>query len=284
MILSLLFRIAAAIGLGRFLAATAVFIPLERVVPHRDRQPILRDGWVTDLLNYFVNGILFVAIFYLWRRAVPPTAFAWLKPMPFSLGRQPVFVQAIGTLAVGSLVYYWGHRALHGFGFLWRFHAVHHSAQQLDWLATYRGHVFETCYFTTLTAVPMTLLGLSTPTVLLFMIYRFFEGQIEHSNVRVSLGFLKWVVPSPWFHQWHHAMDVESQNKNFSTYPMWDVLFGTAYMPEGRFPTAFGTDAPVPQRYLGQLAYPFGLASYVDRFIPARGSLEIGTGALRELD
>ena len=106
---------------------------------------------------------------------------------------------------------------------------------------------------------------MATPASTIFTIYRFFEGRIEHSNVRVPMGFLKWVVPSPWFHQWHHAMDAEAQNKNFSPYPVWDVLFGTAYMPEGRFPTAFGVDAPVPKNYLGQLAYPFGLSRFVAR-------------------
>src|SRR5262249_10159678 len=186
------------------------------------------------------------------------------------LGRQPILVQAIGTMAIGSLTYYWGHRALHRVGLLWRFHSIHHSATQLDWLATYRGHVFETFYFTILSGVPMTLLGLCPPTVLLFLVYRFFEGQTEHSNARVPLGFLKWVLPSPWFHQWHHAMDAEAQNKNFSPYPVWDVLFGTAYMPDGVIPTSFGVDAPVPRDYLGQLAYPFGLARYVERVMPAR--------------
>jgi sterol desaturase/sphingolipid hydroxylase (fatty acid hydroxylase superfamily) len=266
MITSVLLRVAAAMGLSRFLAAIAVFVPLERVAPHRDRQPIFRAGWLTDLLSYLVNGTLFVVLLYLWRRAIPAAAFGWMKPLPFNLARQPVWVQAIATVALGCFLYYWGHRALHRFGLLWRFHSVHHSAEQLDWLATYRGHIFETCYFTCLTAVPMALLGLSTPGVIVFVIYRFFEGQIEHSNVRVPLGFMKWVVPSPWFHQWHHAVDVEAQNKNFSPYPVWDVLFGTAYMPAGRFPTAFGTDAPVPRGYLAQVAYPFGLSRYVERF------------------
>ena len=266
MITTFTIKLLQAIGLGRLLLAMAVFIPLERLAPHRGAQPVFRDGWLTDLLSCLVNGTLFVGIMFGWRQLMPEGA-PWLRtlPPPFNFQGQPVLVQAVAVIAIGSFVYYWGHRALHRFSPLWRFHSVHHSARQLDWLATYRGHVFETCYFTALTSIPMAVLGLSTPVILAFVVYRFFEGFIEHSNVRVPLGPLKWVLPSPWFHHWHHSLEVETQNKNFSPYPVWDVLFGTAYMPVGRFPTRFGVDAPVPKGYLGQLAYPFGLAPVVER-------------------
>jgi len=37
---------------------------------------------------------------------------------------------------------YWGHRLSHTVPFLWRFHAVHHSIDEMDWLAnTYLGHL-----------------------------------------------------------------------------------------------------------------------------------------------
>jgi sterol desaturase/sphingolipid hydroxylase (fatty acid hydroxylase superfamily) len=98
------------------------------------------------------------------------------------------------------------------------------------------------------------------PVTLAFVAYRVFETHLEHSNWRIPLGPLKWVFPSPWFHHWHHSFDVLAQNKNFSPYPVWDVIFGTAYMPADRLPERLGVDAPVPRDYLGQLAYPFGLS------------------------
>ncbi|HYH07660.1 MAG TPA: sterol desaturase family protein [Thermoanaerobaculia bacterium] len=253
MITALALKVFHALGAARFFMAAAVFIPLERLLPHRTRHAILREGWTADLLSYFVNGAIFLVLLRVWQRAVDTT---WLQPLPYTLKGTPIVVQAIAVVALGSFVYYWGHRLLHVSPLLWRFHAVHHSSRRLDWLATYRGHVFETCYFTLLTTVPMVLLEASTPAVLAFFVYRFFEGHIEHSNVRVPLGPLKWVIPSPWFHHWHHATDADAQNKNFSPYPLWDVVFGTAFMPEGRMPAGFGTDEPVPESYAGQLAFP----------------------------
>lgn len=245
-----------------FLKALAVFVPLERLFPHRGAQPIFRPGWLTDVLCFFVNGALFTALLKLWLLAVPDAA--WLKPVSFDLGlaQAPLIVQILATILTGSLVYYWGHRLLHAWRPLWRFHAVHHSIENMDWLATYRGHLFETVYFTTLTSIVFIVVQMPQPAGLAFLIYRFFEGQIEHSNVRVPLGPLKWVLPSPWYHHWHHSTEAVAQNRNFSPYPIWDVLFGTAYMPSDRLPEKLGVDEPVPPDYIGQFFFPFGLGDW----------------------
>jgi sterol desaturase/sphingolipid hydroxylase (fatty acid hydroxylase superfamily) len=266
MITAVAIKFLHAIGFGRFLLTMSVFIVLERLAPHRERKPIFRDGWVTDLLSYLVNGALFVAIIVGWNHLMPQ-GVTWIRalPAPFNFHDHPAIVQALDIYAIRSFVYYWGHRAEHHFGFLWRFHSVHHSIEQMDWLATYRGHLFDTVYGTVLLSIPIILLDLSMPVAVGYVIYGFFEGQIEHSNVRVPLGPLKWVVPSPWFHHWHHALDADAQNKNFSPYPVWDVIFGTAFMPATRLPARFGVAAPVPKDYLGQLVYPFRLMPVIDR-------------------
>jgi sterol desaturase/sphingolipid hydroxylase (fatty acid hydroxylase superfamily) len=119
----------------------------------------------------------------------------------------------------------------------------------------------------------VALFNLSTPVGLAFITYRFVESQIEHSNVRIPMGPLKWIMPSPWYHQWHHALDEDAQNKNFSPYPMWDLLFGTAFMPANRLPSGFGVNEPVPTSYLGQMTYPFGLAPAVERARRRAGEL-----------
>jgi hypothetical protein len=69
---------------------------------------------------------------------------------------------------------------------------------------------------------------------------------------------LKWVFASPEFHHWHHAVDKEAHDKNFSgQLPLWDMVFGTVHMPPNRLPNAYGVHEPIPDTYIGQLAYPF---------------------------
>ena len=62
---------------------------------------------------------------------------------------------------------------------------------------------------------------------------------------------------SPVFHRWHHAAEVECQARNFAPmFPVWDLMFGTFYMPPGRVPEAFGVEGS-PDGLLAQLVHPF---------------------------
>ena len=46
---------------------------------------------------------------------------------------------------------------------------------------------------------------------------------------------------------------------NFApTFPFWDVLFGTFYMPAGKLPENYGIEDPTfPAGFAAQLIYPF---------------------------
>ncbi len=79
-----------------------------------------------------------------------------------------------------------------------------------------------------------------------------------HSNLRIGFGPLHWLFSSPTFHHWHHANHPEAWNKNFSAQlPIWDILFGTAYMRRDVMPTRYGIEDNVPPTYARQLLYPF---------------------------
>jgi sterol desaturase/sphingolipid hydroxylase (fatty acid hydroxylase superfamily) len=70
------------------------------------------------------------------------------------------------------------------------------------------------------------------------------------------------LIASPAFHRWHHTSAEEGRDRNFAGFfPLWDLLFGTFYMPKGAQPEVFGVDDPVPSGLLGQLVYPFRRAS-----------------------
>ena len=79
-----------------------------------------------------------------------------------------------------------------------------------------------------------------------------------HANLKWTYGPLRYVVASPAFHRWHHTCAEEGRDKNFAGFlPVWDLLFGTFFMPKGRQPAMFGVAEPVPGGLLGQLVYPF---------------------------
>jgi sterol desaturase/sphingolipid hydroxylase (fatty acid hydroxylase superfamily) len=107
-------------------------------------------------------------------------------------------------------------------------------------------------------ALPLLALGFSVPVLAAHFVIRRFQGLFVHSNLRVSLGPLRWCVASPEFHHWHHASDPAVYNTNFAgEVPLVDWLFGTLYLPRHQWPEAYGTGDDVPDGYLAQLAWPF---------------------------
>ena len=79
----------------------------------------------------------------------------------------------------------------------------------------------------------------------------------QHANVRLRFPVVRWIVPTPEWHHWHHATDPAARDRNFGL-PLIDKVFGTAYLPRGRRPSGFGIADPVPaQGYVAHLRYPF---------------------------
>ncbi len=160
-------------------------------------------------------------------------------------------------LVLGDFLAYWMHRAFHG-GRLWRFHAIHHSSRDLDWLSSVRLHPVNDAVMRIAGAVPILLVGFSplslvaiTPLLTLFAI-------LLHANIDWDWGPLRSVVASPRFHRWHHTDEGEARDKNFAgLLPVWDILFGTYFMPSDRLPASFGTQTPVPEGLAGQILFPF---------------------------
>ena len=172
------------------------------------------------------------------------------------LSQLPRFVQLVLAVAVADFVGYGVHRGFHR-SRAWRFHAVHHSSKKLDWLAATRIHPVNDLAAKLALTVPLVLLGFDL-TVLasvapLLTIYALFI----HADLPWSFGPLKYVIASPRFHRWHHTSERDGLDKNFAgLLPVWDLLFGTFFMPD-RIPETFGVDDAMPEGLFGQLAWPF---------------------------
>ena len=149
---------------------------------------------------------------------------------------------------------YWGHRLQHRVDFLWRFHAVHHSDENLDWLAAHREHPIDSIYTIALINLPAFLLGFPLQTLAGFVAFRGIWAIYIHSNVRLPIGPLRWFIGAPELHHWHHHRSKDAGNyANLS--PLMDLMFGTYKCPDHE-PDRLGIEEPFPRSYLGQLVYP----------------------------
>ncbi len=238
-----------------FLFLALIFIPLEKTFPARPGQNIRRSGWFTDLC-YFFGQHLFFGILVSWLLLRFGAIFHHVVPVGFRqfVGRQAWWLQCLELLFVSDLLIYWGHRLQHRVGFLWRFHKVHHSATQLDWLAAYREHPLDSVYTIGLINIPVFLVGFPVETISGFIAFRGIWAIYIHSNTRLPLGPFKYLIGSPELHHWHH--DLKRDRGNYANIsPIMDLIFGTHYNP-GKFPDKYGIQEQFPQKYVHQLAEP----------------------------
>ena len=254
------------------IAYSAVFVPLERIFARLPEQGVLRKGWRTDLVYFFLSALL-VQVTTILTMTPAMTLFAWAASADIQrvVSSWPFFVQFVAILCLTDFVQYWVHRAFHRVPVLWRFHRIHHSADVMDWLAGSRLHLVDVAVTRGLTYVPIYLLGFAEPPLFAYVAFVSVQATFIHANVRFRFGPLRWVLATPQFHHWHHGAEREAVDKNFAVHlPVLDRLFGTCYLPGDRWPTSYGLadGATVPPGYVRQLVDPLVGVRFGTRFEP----------------
>jgi lathosterol oxidase len=238
----------------------AVFIPLERWFALRREQPVFRHGWRTDLAYFFVSAL---AVQWVTIVTMKPAQvlFAWVldEQWRVSIGQQPLWLQIIEILLITDFVQYWAHRAFHRIPFLWRFHAIHHSAERMDWLAGSRLHIVDIVVTRGLSYMPLFALGFADAALLGYGVIVTLQATLIHANVRFEFGPLRYWLVTPQFHHWHHSDQDEALDKNFAVHlPIWDWLFGSYYLPGEQWPASYGVKGEKPpEGFFRQLFWPF---------------------------
>lgn len=173
------------------------------------------------------------------------------------LAQLPLWFQAILFLVLSDIPLYWLHRIFHG-NTLWRYHAIHHSSEDLDWISAARFHPVNILLGAVAVDVALLLAGISPKVMIWVGPFKIFHSAFVHANLNWTLGPLKYVIASPVFHRWHHTGLEEGGNTNFATsFPIWDIMFGTFHMPKDRLPANYGAGDPtMPGSFAGQLAHP----------------------------
>jgi len=170
--------------------------------------------------------------------------------------RLPLVAQALAVLVAMDFVQYWLHRGFHG-RWLWPFHAVHHSAEELDWSATFRVHPVNLAIYSGGALAIMHLLGFSPAAFVIIGPFNLVYGALVHANLNWTFGPFRYVIASPVYHRWHHVKDPKVHNLNFApTFPVLDLMFGTFHMPKGELPSDFGV-VGAPRHFAKELVYPF---------------------------
>jgi sterol desaturase/sphingolipid hydroxylase (fatty acid hydroxylase superfamily) len=247
------------LNLQGFIVVCAIFVPLERLFALHKDQRIFRRGWPNDLIYVFVNKLVIQAGLLIVIIGVGVCA-RWLVPAALqqTIAAQPDWLQIVQAIIIADIGFYAAHRMFHTVPWLWRFHAVHHSIEEMDWLAAARVHPVDQIVTKGISLLPLYALGYSNVALGVYAVLYMWQSYLIHANVRLSFGPLRWLIASPEFHHWHHSNQREAYNMNYAgQLAVLDRLFGTLHMPPGQMPSSYGVNEPVPQHYAAQLLYPF---------------------------
>ncbi len=243
----------------------AIFVPAERLFAAKT-QPVRRAGLAVDIGWYFLSNLVPKLLLVL-----PVSALAWAGhravPSPYyaAVAALPLWLRLSAAMVVGETGYYWAHRWMHEVPLLWRFHAIHHSAEEMDFLVNTRTHPVDSVFGRLCGLAPMYLLGLAQPTgvkldmvPVLFTLVGGLWGFFIHANVRWRFGKLEYLIATPAFHHWHHTNDAVSlRGKNYASMLPWlDKCFGSFYLPRA-LPLRYGIDEAMAPDLAGQLLHPF---------------------------
>lgn len=169
-------------------------------------------------------------------------------------------IATLGIACVADFFYYWMHRAQHWFGWMWRFHRVHHSITEMNATNSYH-HVAEDLFQFAAVTLPMSyLLGVeSGPVPWLVIVVVNTHSYFIHSSANLNIGPLRYLISDNRLHRIHHSMEDRHLNRNFATStPLWDVFFRTAYFPKrSEWPGVGLSDVPEPKTIRDFLLMPF---------------------------
>jgi sterol desaturase/sphingolipid hydroxylase (fatty acid hydroxylase superfamily) len=211
---------------------------------------------VPILQRYGRIGITVAVTVYLLGIKTPDGVVKFFDHGHGPISHWPFWTQVAFYLLVSEFCLYWIHRAFHRSDTLWKFHAVHHASEDLEWISAARFHPVNILLGVVSVDVALLLAGITPYVFLVTGPFAIVTSLFVHANLNWTLGPFKYVMAGPVFHRWHHT--VEHGNCNYaSTFPFFDLMFGTFYMPEGVYPENFGIgEDVVPESFGRQLVHP----------------------------
>lgn len=278
------------------LGLSLFFWLLEIILPWRQHQNRIRQDFWLDGFYMFFNFFLFSLVGFNAVSNVGVQAFNDLLGLAgienlvaFEIKSWPVWAQLLTLFVVRDFIQWNVHRLLHRVEFLWEFHKVHHSVQQMGFAAHLRFHWMETVVYRTLEYIPLAMIGFGIQDFFIVHIFATAIGHFNHANFRLPLGPLRFLLNNPQMHIWHHAKRLPTRyGVNYGiSLSLWDYLFKTAYVPsDGRdIELGFEQVEHYPKSFLEQQSYPFAHLGHEAEKEGFAGLKEEGSrGAFKEKD
>ena len=240
---------------------------LEILFPWRKEQKLFRKDFGLDVFYMFFNFFLFsIAIsgFYdLLQYFFNAIGVSMKSIALLNLSELPTLIQLVVFFVVLDFVQWVTHILLHKIPLLWQFHKIHHSVKEMGFAAHLRYHWMENILYKPLKTFGVMLLGGFEPEQAYIVHFIAITiGHLNHANIKLSWGPLKYVLNNPIMHLYHHAyvLPKGKVGVNFGiSLSLWDYLFKTHHVPnsDGSIALGFPGDEKLPKTFLKQMIYGF---------------------------
>lgn len=243
---------------------------LEIFLPWREKQAMFRKDFWLDGFYMFFNYFLFSLIAYNAISNVAVEAFndflgffGISNTVAIHIETWPGWTQFLLMFLLADFIQWNVHRMLHRVPLLWEFHKVHHSVEEMGFAAHLRFHWMETIIYKTVQYIPLAMIGFGLEDFFIMHIFTTAIGHLNHANLRITYGPLKYILNNPVMHLWHHAKTLPKDRRygvNYGiTLSLWDYIFNTDYIPHDGKDEPLGFDGmeDFPKTFLSQITYPF---------------------------
>ncbi len=240
---------------------------LEIAFPWRKNQKVIRkDFWLDAFymfFNFFVFAIVISGVYKLMQLGFKDLGITDKSLALIDISAWPMWLQLVVFFIVLDFVQWTTHIMLHKFNFLWRFHKVHHSVKEMGFAAHLRYHWMENILYKPLKTFGVMILGGFEPEQAYIVHFIAITiGHLNHANIKLSWGPLKYILNNPVMHLYHHVHDLPKGRFgiNFGiSLSVWDYIFGFNYVPEdsGTITLGFPGDSEFPSDFVGQNTYGF---------------------------
>ena len=242
---------------------------LEIIFPWRKNQSRIRkDFWLDGFymfFNFFIFSIFISGDYKAIGLFFNEMGITTKSLAVFNLSNWPAGIQLIVFFIILDFVQWLTHLLLHKYEVLWRFHKVHHSVKEMGFSAHLRYHWMENILYKPLKTLGVMLLGGFEPEQAYIVHFIAITiGHLNHANIRITWGPLKYVLNNSVMHLYHHMKALpedKSMGINFGiSLSIWDFLFKTNYLPDdnGEIELGFPNEENFPKGFFGQLFTGFG--------------------------
>lgn len=249
------------------IAISLVVWLLEILFPWRKNQAIFRkDFWLDGgymFFNFFIFSIAISGFYELLYLFFSSNGLEKNSLALVDLSSLPIWIQLTLFFVVLDFVQWFTHILLHKYNIFWRFHKVHHSVKEMGFAAHLRYHWMENIFYKPLKTIAVMVLGGFEPEqAYIIHFVAIAIGHLNHANIKLTWGPLKYILNNPVMHLYHHAYTLPEGRfgVNFGiSLSLWDYIFKTNYVPEnsGKIELGFKGDDVFPQTFSKQITYGF---------------------------